>query len=165
LVHRQSDFQIGQGKTRQLYDKDVADGRIRVLALEDDQQTFLRLECLLRFLDDAAGQLLQLGELKLSEDDCRDFILKTSVLDNLELFKQLAGWRRVIAVQPVAASPPPGRPAVRAVAAGIAPKAVGATTAAAVASQPQVAMAARPVGPDPQAAHAAGTWAGSEEII
>jgi DNA segregation ATPase FtsK/SpoIIIE, S-DNA-T family len=149
LVHRQSDFQIGQGKIRQRYDEEVSNGRIRVLALEDDQPTFLRLECLLRFLDDAAGQLLQLGELKLTEDDCRDFILKTSVLDNLDLFKQLAGWRRVAAAQPATVSPPPARPPVAVAATGFPAQAAGATTAIAVAPQPAVAVAATAVGPMP----------------
>jgi S-DNA-T family DNA segregation ATPase FtsK/SpoIIIE len=150
IVHRQSDFQIGQGVTRQRYDQEVARGRIRVLAMDDDQQTFLRLECLLRFLDDAAGQLLRLGDLKLSEDDCRDFILKTSVLDNLGLFKQLAGWRRAAVPQPTPPPNPPPRPAVAsAAAAGDPARSDGGMTATAVAPQPVADAAAASAAPTP----------------
>ncbi len=93
LVHAKSDFHMGKN-ARAEFDEAQRQGKLRVFSLEENGPTYERLECLLRFLDKAEAQELQLGEQSLSVHDCRDLILKTAVLDNLDLFKALAGWRK-----------------------------------------------------------------------
>jgi DNA segregation ATPase FtsK/SpoIIIE, S-DNA-T family len=113
LVHRSSEFQMG-AKAGERFEAERDKGRVRVFALEDYPLAFARLECLLRFLDMAAGEELLLGYVTLSVEDCRDYLIKTAALDNLDLFKQLGGWRPVAAPKPapVAASAASGRPVI-----------------------------------------------------
>jgi DNA segregation ATPase FtsK/SpoIIIE, S-DNA-T family len=91
LVHLSSQPPMG-AKTRERFDEAFAAGRVCVLALEDSTSLFPTLECLLDFLDRAAAQDLPLGDRTLSSHDCRTLILKTGVLDGLELFSALGTW-------------------------------------------------------------------------
>jgi S-DNA-T family DNA segregation ATPase FtsK/SpoIIIE len=90
LVHRQAEFQMGAG-TRARFEP-LLGKKLRVFALDQNLATLLRLECLLRFLDRASGQELQLDNVTLSYKDCQDYLLKTAVLDNVDLLKSLSAW-------------------------------------------------------------------------
>jgi hypothetical protein len=117
LVHRHSEFQMG-AKAGERFEAEREKGRVRVFALEDFPLAFARLECLLRFLDMAVGKELVLGDLTLSVDDCRDYLIKTAVLDNLDLFKQLGGWRRAPEAKPATAAGTAVKPAAATVVVG-----------------------------------------------
>ena len=132
LVHRHSEFQMGE-KAEARFEAEREKGRLRVFALEDYPLAFTRLECLLRFLDQAAGQEILLGDVTLGVEDCRDYLIKTAALDNLDLFKQLSGWRPVAAKKPVAAATG-GKPPASAPAAAMQP--AGASGAVAVQAPP-----------------------------
>jgi hypothetical protein len=86
LVYPTAEPRMGPA-TKTAFDKAVRDGKLRVFSLQDQAETAVRLECLLRFLDLADAQELRLGGQTLSKADCQDLILKTAVLDNLELYK------------------------------------------------------------------------------
>jgi hypothetical protein len=101
LVHRHAEFQMGT-RSGERFEAERGKGRVRVFALEDFPLAFASLECLLRFLDGAVGKELVLGDLTLSVEDCRDFLINTAVLDNLDLFKQLGGWGRSPEAKPAA---------------------------------------------------------------
>jgi hypothetical protein len=112
LVHPVAEPHMGPA-TKTAFDAAIAAGRLRVFSLEEQSETAQRLECLLRFLDRADGKELQLGGLTLARGDCQDLILKTAVLDNLEFYRELSGWRRPTSKQSpkTTAKPVPATPA------------------------------------------------------
>ena len=103
LVHRQVEFQMGS-KTRENFDS-LLGKKLRVFALDQNLATLHRLECLLRFLDRASGQELQLDSVTLSYKDCQDYLLKTSILDNVDLLKSLSAWCKPETTKEAASSP------------------------------------------------------------
>ena len=48
-------------------------GRLRIFPLEDNLPTFAVLECLMQMLEMADSKMLQLCDLTLSMDDCRNW--------------------------------------------------------------------------------------------
>jgi S-DNA-T family DNA segregation ATPase FtsK/SpoIIIE len=149
LVHPVAEPHMGP-TTKTEFNAAIAAGRLRVFSLEDQPETAQRLECLLRFLDRADGKELQLGGLTLARSDCRDLILKTAVLDNLEFYRELGGWHR----QPARASastsppaPPPSRPAPEPVGSGA--RSTPAPGGAAATPQPAPASVPPAVNPAP----------------
>jgi len=99
LVHRQTDFAYGPDTGKRL--DPLLGSRIRIFSMEDNAATLQRLECLLRFLDRAVSQELQIDSVTLSPKDCQDYVLKTAVLDSLDLLKALGAWRKVTPAKPV----------------------------------------------------------------
>jgi hypothetical protein len=134
LVHPKSDLRMG-AQTQHAFDQLKQIGKLRTFSLTEHRATCERMECLLGFLDKAAAEELQIGGQSLSLDDCRDLILKTGVLENLNLFAALlAGWR----VPPAANAVPP----VESEAAALASKAA-ASKAQAVATRQATATLSR----------------------
>jgi S-DNA-T family DNA segregation ATPase FtsK/SpoIIIE len=104
LVHRAAEFEMGP-KTRQAYDREVEDGRIKLFAMEDNLPTLVRLESLLRFLDRAGGRELVIGNETILAPRCQALILETAVLDNLDLFRALGAWKKLHPPSHPAAAP------------------------------------------------------------
>ncbi|HYT92178.1 MAG TPA: FtsK/SpoIIIE domain-containing protein [Gemmataceae bacterium] len=100
LVHRQTEFQRG-GKSGDRFDE-MLGKQLRLFTLEESPASHQRLECLLRFLDRAAGQELQIDSTTLEYKDCQDYILKTAVLDSLDLLKLLGTWQKAVPAQQAA---------------------------------------------------------------
>lgn len=155
IIHRLADFQMG-AKTRQAFDAAYQSQRLRVFALEENEATFERLEALLRLLDQARSKELVVGGLSLSDKDCQDLLLKTAVLDNLELFKALAGWCKGVPAAkavPVAAAKQAATVAASVPVSQSAPSKAEPVTASATAVAPAPAKAsataAPPVPPAP----------------
>jgi S-DNA-T family DNA segregation ATPase FtsK/SpoIIIE len=110
LVHPRSEPHMGQ-VTKAAFDEAIRQGRLRVFALTDQTASAERLECLLTFLDRAAAEELQLDGQTLSVKDCQDLLLKTGVLDGLDLYKALGGWGQSAAVRSAKPmGPPPSGP-------------------------------------------------------
>ena len=105
LIHHRRDIPMGDRARQAIIDEQKA-GRLRIFPLEDNLPTFAVLECLMQMLEMANSKMLQLCDLTLSMDDCRDLVLKTHVIDNLDLFKALAGWHAPkVAAQAAAHAP------------------------------------------------------------
>lgn len=156
LIHRVAVFEMGP-KTQQGYDREIADGRLKLFAMEENLPTLERLECLLRFLDRAGGRELVLGNQTLTPHACQAMILETAVIDNLDLFRALGAWRKFQPAPPPLPSPPslPPAPAQRTpvppATQAPAPKAEAAATATAVPAPPA---------PPPPSRDLAGKFAG-----
>ncbi len=124
LIHPRRDLTLGGGVARKSYEDAIAKGRLRSMPLEDYPQTHQAAECLAALLERANNRELVLGGQSLSPEDCRDLVIKTGVIDNLDLFTMLGHWRRaqapVASAVPVVATtlapnpPPPSAPASRA---------------------------------------------------
>ena len=93
LFYPKRDLKLGQG-TQAAMDAAKRSGKLRFIALEDHPQAYQAIECLNALIDKANQRVLSLGELSLSAEDCRQMVLKTGVIDNLELFQILGQWRR-----------------------------------------------------------------------
>jgi S-DNA-T family DNA segregation ATPase FtsK/SpoIIIE len=92
LVHRQAEFQMGAA-TRERYES-LLGKRLRLFSLDQELTAMHRLECLLRFLDRATSQELQIDNVTLSYKDCQDYLLKTAVMDDFNLLRELGSWRK-----------------------------------------------------------------------
>jgi S-DNA-T family DNA segregation ATPase FtsK/SpoIIIE len=93
LIHPKRDLDLG-GATRTNYDDAVKAGRLRLLPLEDYPMTYHSTECLASLIDRADARELVINGVTLSAEDCRDLVIKTGVIDNLDLFKMLGKWKR-----------------------------------------------------------------------
>ena len=94
---------LNMGKiTRDSFDAAKRLNKIRLMPLEDYPQTYQATECLAALIDRAYDRDLILGNLSLSVEDCRAMVIKTGVIDNLELFQMLGHWRK--SAKPAAAA-------------------------------------------------------------
>jgi S-DNA-T family DNA segregation ATPase FtsK/SpoIIIE len=93
LIHPRRDLVLG-AKTRTQFDAAQREGKLRLLALEDYPMTCHATECLAAMLDRALARELVLGGVMLSAEDCRDLVIRTGLIDNLDLFKMLGHWKR-----------------------------------------------------------------------
>lgn len=93
LVHPPAELPWGKGTTRKRFEK-LRDARqLRTFPLVNRHETHCRLLALLGLLDDARGQLLQLGEQSINESGCLALFKETGVLRNLDLFREVfEGW-------------------------------------------------------------------------
>jgi energy-coupling factor transporter ATP-binding protein EcfA2 len=91
VIHPRRDLTLGPaGQTA--FDQATAAGKLRLMPLEDFATTYQATECLVALLDRAAQRELVLDGQTLSPEDCRDYVIKTGVIENLDLFKMLGGW-------------------------------------------------------------------------
>ena len=120
LIHPRRDLALGHG-AKTWMELEQKQGRFRLLALEDHPLTFQALEALVALLIRAEGRELILDGVTMTPDDCRDLVIKTGVIDNLDLFRLLGHAKRPAApaTAPVAAPRPAASPTP--VAAGPAP--------------------------------------------
>jgi hypothetical protein len=81
------------------YYQAIGSEKLRVFALDQEQQTFEQLECLLRTLQNAGSGNLQLDGRPVSRDRCRELILKLKLFENLKLFDAVFTWPAGGAVQ------------------------------------------------------------------
>ncbi|MHC5537194.1 FtsK/SpoIIIE domain-containing protein [Singulisphaera rosea] len=93
LIHPKRDLDLG-AKTRSDYESRQKAGKLRLMPLEDYPLTYQATECLVSLLDRAGARELVINGVTLSPEDCRDLVIKTGVIDNLDLFKMLGQWRR-----------------------------------------------------------------------
>ncbi len=93
LIHPKRDITMSPG-ARADYEAAIRAGKIRLFPLEDYPQTHAAAECLATMLDRANARELVLGDTTLSVEDCREMVIKTGVIDNLDLFKMLGHWRK-----------------------------------------------------------------------
>ena len=105
LIHPRRDLNLGNN-TRILVQEEQRKGRLRLLALEDHPLTFLALEAFVALLDRAQARELILNGATKTREDCRDLVIKTGVIDNLDLFK-LLGHAKKPAPKPAEAAASP----------------------------------------------------------
>ena len=97
VIHPRRDLAMGP-QTRAGFESAQKSGKLRLMPLEDYPASYHATECLVALLDRAAHRELVLGSVTLSPEDCRDLVIKTGVVDNLDLFKMLGEWKRFDAV-------------------------------------------------------------------
>jgi hypothetical protein len=97
LIHPRRDLDLGPA-ARGTFEKAQKDGKLRFMPLEDHPLTAHATECLATMLDRAVAREFVINGVALSPGDCRDLVIKTGVIDNLELFKMLGRWKRTGAV-------------------------------------------------------------------
>jgi hypothetical protein len=103
---------LQMGKNARLaFDEAQANGRLRVFALEEYLSAFARLECLVRFLDRAAGQELQFDDLTLSVEDCKDLL--TTAFAGTVTFSPVRGLRAGRALRFFTSNTPKFRSSIR----------------------------------------------------
>ena len=88
LIHPRRDLNLGP-KAQVFVDSEKKKGRFRLLALEDYPLTYQALEAFVALLVRAEGRELILNGVTMTPEDCRDLVIKTGVIDNLDLFKML----------------------------------------------------------------------------
>jgi hypothetical protein len=92
ILHPKSELRMGPA-TQTDFDKYRQEGKLRTFSFVENPDAFARLESYLSLLDKARAKELQLGRLTVSDKDCLDLAIKTSVMDNLSLFDSLfAAW-------------------------------------------------------------------------
>lgn len=166
LIHPRRDLNLGHSaKTWMELEQKM--GRFRLLALEDHPLTFQALEAFVALLIQAENRELVLDGVTMTPEDCRDLVIKTGVIDNIDLFKLLGHAKKAAGASAAqatagangAAAAAPGASPVPAVA--MAPAASGRPTSTAAAISPAAkapAPAAQPVAPArPKVDHSA--WA------
>ncbi|SIN91238.1 FtsK/SpoIIIE family protein [Singulisphaera sp. GP187] len=158
LIHPKRDLGLGAG-TRAAFEARQSQGKLRVMPLEDYPLTYQATECLATLLDRANARELVLNNLTLSAEDCRDLVIRTGVIDNLDLFKLLGHWKRPVSrMSPTSASataffvPQP----VPAPGSAVAVAEVGEVVAVVAPAKSETAIL--PV-PNPVAAELLGSWA------
>ena len=92
MIHPKRDLDLATG-SRKVYEEARTAGRLRLMPLEDFPVSCHSTECLAAMIDVANARNLVLCGVTLSADDCRDLVIKTGVIDNLDLFKMLGGWK------------------------------------------------------------------------
>lgn len=107
VIHPRRDLAMGPQARAGVENAQKA-GKLRLMPLEDYPATYHATECLRALLDRAAHRDLILGGQSLSPEDCRDLVIKTGVIDNLDLFKMLGQWKRFEAVAAAAPAEPVG---------------------------------------------------------
>jgi len=93
LIHPKRDLDLG-ATTRAKFEAARKAGRLRLMPLEDYPLSYHSTECLAAMIDLANARMLVIDEVTLSAEDCRALVIKTGVIDNLDLFKMLGGWKR-----------------------------------------------------------------------
>lgn len=93
VVHPKRDLDLG-ATTRTAFEAAQKAGKLRLMPLEDHPLTYHSTECLVALLDRANTRELVINDVTLSAEDCRDLVIKTGVIDNLDLFKMLGDWKR-----------------------------------------------------------------------
>ncbi|WP_435010866.1 FtsK/SpoIIIE domain-containing protein [Tundrisphaera lichenicola] len=96
LIHPKRDLDLGTA-ARTSFEEAQRKGKLRLMPLEDHPSTYHATECLTALIDRAEARELVLGGVTLSAEDCRDLVIKTGVIDNIDLFKMLGGWKRAMA--------------------------------------------------------------------
>jgi DNA segregation ATPase FtsK/SpoIIIE-like protein len=92
FIHPKEAIKLG-AVTQAKFDAARKEGKLRTLSLTEDQETAVRLECFLTVLDKARSKELQLGAHFISDKDCVDQAIRTSVMANLGLYdKVCSGW-------------------------------------------------------------------------
>ncbi len=103
LIHPRRDLNLG--KVAQAFiEKEKKNGRFRLMALEDHPLTYQALEAFVSLLKRAEGQELILNGVTMTPEDCRDLVIKTGVIDNLDLFKMLGQSKKPTAKPEAAAA-------------------------------------------------------------
>ena len=92
LIHPKRDLDLG-ATTRGKFVAALDSGKLRPFPLEDYPRTDLATECLAALPFRAGARELVHDGVALSAEDRRDLVLKTGVIDNLELFKMLGRWK------------------------------------------------------------------------
>jgi DNA segregation ATPase FtsK/SpoIIIE, S-DNA-T family len=100
LVRPSAHLSLGpRTEARKKYDGLKNRGKLRSFELAEHRNAFEQMECLLRLLDRAAQKKLQLGQQTVTQDQCRELAVKTTVLAGLDLFDQVCcGWGQTTAV-------------------------------------------------------------------
>jgi S-DNA-T family DNA segregation ATPase FtsK/SpoIIIE len=93
LIHPRRDLDLGPA-ARDTFEKAQKAGKLRFMPLEDYPLTYHSTECLAALLERANDRDLVINGVTLSAEDCRDLVIKTGVIDNLDLFKMLGKWKR-----------------------------------------------------------------------
>ncbi len=93
LIHPKRDLDLG-ATTRAAVEAAQKAGKLRIMPLEDYPLTYRSTECLATLIKRAIDRELVINGVTLSAEDCRDLVIKTGVIDNLDLFKMLGGWKR-----------------------------------------------------------------------
>ena len=88
LIHPRRDLALGNN-AKTWFEQEQKKGRIRLLALEDHPLTFQALEAFVALLIQAENRELILDGVTMTPEDCRDLVIKTGVIDNIDLFKLL----------------------------------------------------------------------------
>ncbi|WP_406700339.1 FtsK/SpoIIIE domain-containing protein [Singulisphaera sp. Ch08] len=99
LIHPKRDLELG-AKTRTDFEARHNAGKLRLMPLEDYPLTYHATECLAALLDRANARELVINNVTLSAEDCRDLVIKTGVIDHLDLFKMLGHWKRPVVKPP-----------------------------------------------------------------
>ena len=131
LIHPRRDLNLGNN-AQVFVDSEQKKGRFRLLALEDYPLTYQALEAFVALLQRAEGRELVLNGVTMTPEDCRDLVIKTGVIDNLDLFKLLRHSKKAKA-KPEAAIASPALPS----ATQVAPKSATQATSPAVAPGPE----------------------------
>ncbi len=88
--------QLAVGKTTPSYIRYkafVEKGTVRPFPLDENEDTFVQLECLRKLMQDANAGMVILDGKTLAADDCRKLLVETRLLSNLKLFEFLFnGW-------------------------------------------------------------------------
>ena len=93
VIHPKRDLDLGP-QARANVNAALKEGRLRIMPLEDFPMTYYATECLAALLERANAREFILGGVTLSAEDCRDFVIKLGLIDNLDLFKMLGQWKR-----------------------------------------------------------------------
>ena len=109
LIHPRRDLTLGNN-AQVFIDLERKKGRFRLLALEDHPLTFQALEALVMLLQRADERELVLNGATLTAEDCRDLVIKTGVIDNLDLFKLLGHAKKPSAPPVVTTTQPTPQP-------------------------------------------------------
>ncbi len=112
LIHPRRDLVLGNN-ARIWLEQERKNGRLRLLALEDHPLTFQAIEALVALLIQAEDRQLILNGVTMTPEDCRDLVIKTGVIDNLDLFK-LLGHAKKPPTKPAEAAASPASPTARA---------------------------------------------------
>ncbi len=88
LIHPRRDLNLGNN-ARIWMEMERKKGRFRLLPLEDYTLTYQSLEAFVSLLIQAENRELILNGVTMTPEDCRDLVIKTGVIDNLDLFKML----------------------------------------------------------------------------
>ena len=111
LVRPTAELKVGSTtKARKKYEKAISDGHLRPFPLDEEQLTFEQLECLLRLLQRAERQDLQLDGKTVSAADSRQLVIQTRLLENLKLFDFVfKGWPVVQTIKAESTSAVPAK--------------------------------------------------------
>ncbi len=92
FIHPKRNLALGD-KTETAFHAAIRSGRLRVMPLEDYPDSYHATECLTAMIDRANQRELVLNGITQSAEDCRDLVIKTGVIDNLDLFKMFGQWK------------------------------------------------------------------------